>query len=103
MNALNVLLFISFLLAIVIAQPRAPRGYRLVNRVPAEGELANRPPQETRLRSFGGDGGEDCFWIKFCYSRRRCFWFQFCSSGSGGSDNGFGNGFDNGKEIGRRQ
>jgi hypothetical protein len=91
MKLLSGLLLISSVLVIVFAQrPRIPPGYEIVDRVPAEGRLAERPPQETALmaRAFSG---RDCFWIRFCTGRRRwardqqCFWLRVCSTA--GDDN----------------
>lgn len=85
-------LLICSILAVVFTQrPRIPSGYEIVESVRAEGELADRPPQEAALMARGfGDGGRDCFWIKFCRGRgwfreRQCFWLKVCSTGD---DNG---------------
>jgi hypothetical protein len=88
MRIFCVLLLISCLLGIALGQqgPRVPPGYRLVERVPAEGALANRPPETPQVAARGLNGG-NCFWIKFCSGGQRkgrgqqCFWLKFCSSG----------------------
>lgn len=77
MKVFSTVLLLCFIFSIVLAQrPRVPPGYKLVDRVPAEGSLANRPPE---TRQMASRFGADCFWIKFC-SKGKCFWFKYCSS-----------------------